>query len=221
MLASIVFIGFGISDTYAQRATKSEYKQFNKEDRFLNKKIKSNAVKDARKEAKHLTKQGYVVPIGKLPLAKQLEDSWQAQYEKDKNGYPYYFIATSSAIAGNQSAGFMQATNLAKLNIAGQIQTRVSQIIESKIANNSMEGNNAASINSFVSASKNIISNTLGRVITFVETYRILENKNVEVMVTLGYNSDLALQETIKALQKEMTGDAAKLLKDLDKLLAE
>lgn len=205
----------------AQVATKKEYKSFEKHDRFLNKQIKGKAIKDARKEAKRLKKEGFTTPVGKLPMDKQLEKSWQAQYELDKNGYPFYLIATSRAVGGNQSSATMQATNLAKLNLAGQIESRVSQLIEAKVASNELDKGEAASINSIVSASKTVISNTLGRVIPLVEIYRILPNNNTEVMVTLGYNTELAMQEALKAVKKDLSGEAGNLMQKLEKMMEE
>ena len=203
----------------AQVASKKEYKANEQHEKMLSKSIHEKAVKEARKEAKKLEKQGYKVPAGKLPLAKQLEDSWQAQYEIDGDGTPYYYIATATTIGSNYSAANMQATNTAKLDIAGQIQTQIASLVEAKIANNEISAADATSINSFVSASKSVINNTLGRVIKFVEIFRTLENGNVEAMVTLGYSTDIANKEAIRAMQKSLDNDADELMKKLDVLI--
>ena len=57
----------------AQVATKKEFRAVERHEKFLNKEIKEKAIKDARKEARKLEKQGYRVPVGEIPLAKQLE----------------------------------------------------------------------------------------------------------------------------------------------------
>ena len=200
-------------------ATRKEYRKIERHERFLNRQVKDKAIRSARKEARKLAKQGYKAPVGKLPIDKQLEKAWQCQYEMDSNGYPFYFIATARTTGSNYSAAQMQAVNLAKLDLAGQIQTRVNQLIEAKVANDEISAESAASINSFVSASKNLISNTLGRVMILVEKYRVNEPANNEVPVTLGYNSELATQEAIKAVQKSMTAEAGELMEELDGLL--
>ena len=200
-------------------ATKKDYRKIEKHEKFLNKQVKDRAIRDARKEARKLEKQGYKAPVGKLPIDKQLEKAWQCQYEMDSNGYPFYFIATARTTGSNYSAAQMQAVNLAKLDLAGQIQTRVNQLVEAKVANDEISAEEAVSINSFVSASKNVISNSLGRVLILVEIYRVNENGNNEVQVTLGYNSKLATQEAIKAVQKSMGEEAGELMDELDSLL--
>lgn len=215
--ASMLLAASGVSAQDV--ASRKEYRQIEKHEKFLNKQIKDRAIRSARKEARKLEKEGYKAPVGKLPIDKQLEKAWQCQYEMDSNGYPFYFIATARTTGSNYSAAQMQAVNLAKLDLAGQIQTRVNQLIEAKVANDEISAESAASINSFVSASKNLISNTLGRVMILVEIYRVNEAGNNEVQVTLGYNSELATQEAIKAVQKSMTAEAGELMEELDGLL--
>lgn len=69
-------------NTFAQeKATKKDYKTMAKQEKVLNNELKKKALKDARKEAKKLTKEGFKTPIGKLPLDKQIENAWQKQAE--------------------------------------------------------------------------------------------------------------------------------------------
>ncbi|WP_297272991.1 hypothetical protein [uncultured Bacteroides sp.] len=201
-----------------ERATGKDYKELKKNEKVLDKELKKKAIKAARKEAKRLTKEGFKTPVGKLPLDKQIETAWEKQAELDMDGNPYWYIASSRAIGGNQSAAVLQATNAAKIDLAGQIQTKVSQLIEAKVANDDMGQEEAASLSSVVAASKSVISATLGRTIPLVEVYRTLENKNVEVMVTLGYSMQAANQAAISAIRKELAGKSEELAKELDKL---
>lgn len=207
------------AEVSAQSADKEVRKEVAKHEKVLNKEMRKRAIKEARKEAKKLAKEGYSVPIGQMPMDKQLENSWQAAFEIDDKGLPYYIISTQKSVAANYSAAQMQAMNAAKIDIAGQIQTMVNQVIETKVASNELQRGEAASLNSFVSTSKNIISNSMGRVIKLVEVYRNLKNGNTEVMVTLGYNSELATTEAIKAMRDSLTAESVELMENLDKLV--
>ena len=169
-------------------------------------------------EIKKLEKEGFKTPVGKLPLAKQLETAWEKQAELDTEGNPYWYIASSRAVGGNQSAAALQATNAAKIDLAGQIQTKVSQLIEAKVANDDMGQEEAASLSSVVASSKSVISATLGRTIPLVEVYKTLPNKNVEVMVTIGYSMQSANQAAVQAIRKELAAKSEELAKQLDKL---
>lgn len=204
----------------AQVATNKERQQIEKHEKVLNKTMKKKAIKAARKEAKRLMKEGYTVPVGQLTLDKQLENSWQAAYEVTGDGLPYYIMSTQKGVASNYTAAQMQAMNAAKMDIAGQIQTMVSQVIETKVASKELSRGEAESLSTFVSTSKNVISNTLGRVVKMVEVYKEPKRGNgVEVMVTLAYNSDLAQQEALKALQNSLTSEDVELMSQIDKLV--
>lgn len=201
-----------------EKATGKAYKNLQKQEKVLNKDIQKKAIKDARKQAKQLTKEGFRTPVGKLPLDKQIEAAWQKQAEMDTDGNPWWYIASSRAIGGNQSAASLQATNAAKLDLAGQIQTKVSQLIEAKVANDDLGQEEAASLSNIVAASKSMISATLGRTIPLVEVYRTLPNKNVEVQVTLGYSQQAATQTAIKAIRDDLAKKSEELAKKLDEL---
>ena len=209
-------------DASAQVASKQQRKQIQKHEKVLNKAMKKKAIKAARKEAKSLKKQGYMTLLGQLPLDKQLENSWQASYELDVQGYPYYIMSTQKATAANYTAAQLQAMNAAKTDIAGQIETRINQVIETKVTSNEFARNEANSLNSFVATSKNIISNTLGRVIKLVEIYREPKRtKVVEVQVTLAYNAEIATKEAINAIQKSVSAEDVEIMKLLDELVTE
>ena len=210
------------ADASAQVATKQQRKQIQKHENVLNKAMKKKAIKAARKEAKQLKKDGYMTLLGQLPLDKQLENSWQAAYELDPQGAPYYIMSTQKAVAANFTAAQMQAMNSAKMDIAGQIETRINQVIESKVTSNELGRNEANSLSTFVSASKNIISTTLGRVIKMVEIYREPKRtKTVEVQVTLAYNGEVAAREALKAMRESVSAEDVEIMKQLDILVTE
>ena len=217
-----VMMMFAAVDVSAQVATNKQRKQIHKHENVLKKEMKKKAVKDARKEAKRLKKAGYMTFIGQLPLDKQLENSWQAAYELDAYGNPYYIISTQKAVASNFTAAQLQAMNAAKTDIAGQLETRINQVIESKVTSNELARNEASSLATFVSTSKNIVSNTLGRVIKLVEIYREpKKTKNVEVQVTVAYNAEVATRDALKALKQSLTPEDVELMQQIDKLVTE
>ena len=112
----------------------------------------------------------------------------------------------------------MQATNAAKIDIAGQIQTKVTQLIEDKTANDDMGQEEAASLKSTVATSKSVITGTLGRTVPLVEIFKTLPNKNVEVRVTIGCSVQMANEAAVKAIRKELAKKSEELAKELDKL---
>lgn len=181
--------------------------------------LNDKASKAARKEAKRLKKEGWTTAPGALPLDKQLDKSYLMQYEYDSDMYPKYIMGEAMSVGGNYDAAKMQALELAKQNLAGQIQTEVTALIENTVANKQLDEGDAASITQSILASKNLISQSIGRTIPVVEAYRTLPNKNKEVLVRIAYNSDMAKKVAKEAIKKDLEKRGDELHNKLDELL--
>lgn len=219
MIATMALLfALGTTDCLAQSA-----KELAKERKELMKaskaELNSKATKAARKEAKKLKKQGWQTPPGALPLEKQLDKSYMMQYEYDEDMFPKYLMGEAMSVGGNYDAAKMQALELAKQNLAGQIQTEVTALIENTVANEQLEAEQAASVTRSVMASKNLISQSIGRTITVMEVYRTLENKNKEVLVRIAYNSEMAKKAALKAVKEDLEKKGDDLHNKLDELL--
>ena len=175
--------------------------------------------KSVKKEAKRLAKEGWEPKPGALPLDKQLERSYLMQYEYDDNMYPKYIMGEASSIGENYDAAKTAAMSLAITNLAGQIQTEVSALIENTVGNKQLSQEEAASIAESVMASKNSIAQSIGRVIPVTEVYRRTKNKTYEVLVRIAYNGDMAKQATKNAVREELEKKGMDLHEQLDKVL--
>jgi hypothetical protein len=191
----------------------------NKINKLAKKELSARVDKTTRKEAKRLAKDGWVVAPGALPLEKQLERSYLMEYEYNANLYPKYIMANAQSVAENYDAAKVSASSLAITNLAGQIQTEVTALIENTVANKQLAAEDAASISETVMSSKNLISQSIGRVITVLECYRILDNKNREVLVRIAYNGEMAKLAAKNAVKEKLANKSEKLHQQLDKAL--
>lgn len=181
--------------------------------------LNTKATKAARKEAKTLKKDGWTTAPGALPLEKQLDKSYLMQMEYDEDMYPKYLMGEAMSIGENYDAAKMQALELAKQNLAGQIQTEITALIENTVSNRQLEAEEAASVTQSVMTAKNLISQSIGRTITVVEVYRTKNNKNKEVLVRIAYNGMMAKAAAKKAVREQLENKGEELHKKLDKLL--
>lgn len=181
--------------------------------------LNEKATKAARKEAKQLKKEGWTTAPGALPLEKQLDKSYLMQYEFDEDMFPKYIMGEAMSIGSNYDAAKMQALELAKQNLAGQIQTEVTALIENTVTNEQLEEEQAQSITRSVMASKNLISQSIGRTVPVMEVYRTLSNKNKEVLVRIAYNSEMAKKAALKAVKEDLEKKGDELHNQLDELL--
>lgn len=189
-----------------------------KSDKALSKQLKSKATKRARDEAKTFKKQGYYVAQGALPMDLQLENAWKKQLQEDEDGYPKFIVATGNSVSESQTAAKLQATETAKLELAGTITTNVMAIIENNIATQQLSAEDAAAVTKTVGASKNIIAQELGRVVTLYEMYRKVGN-NIEANVRLAYDSKTAKDAAKKVIRKKLEEEAGLVQEKLDKLM--
>jgi len=181
--------------------------------------LNDKASKAARNEAKKLGKEGWKAAPGALPLEKQLDRSDLMQMEYDENMYPKYLMGEAMSIGENYDAAKMQALELAKQNLAGQIQTEITALIENSVANDQLSDENAASVTRSIMASKNLITQSIGRTINVVECYRVKTGKNKEVLVRIAYNGEMAKAAAKKAVHDNLEDKNENLQKKLDEIL--
>lgn len=185
----------------------------------LKKDISEKATKEARREAKEFEKKGYSVAPGALPMEKQIERAWMRQYETDETGYPLYIVASGNSVANSQSAAKLQATEIAKLELAGSISTQVAALIETSIANEQLDRKDAESVTKTVAAAKNIIAQEIGRVIPLFEVYKEVGRNNIEASVRVAYNSLLAMESAKKVIKKKLEEETEVAHEKLEKLM--
>lgn len=155
--------------------------------------------KEAKAEAKKLTKEGWKVAPGALPLERQLERSYGLQYEFNDENQPKYLFGDGMSTAESYDVAKMQATEIAKQNLASKIESELTAEIKTTVSNNQMSPEEATSLLEILQGSRTVITQSMGRVTPVTEVYRKLKNKNTEVSVRIAYNS-----ETIKKKAKDI-----------------
>ena len=186
--------------------------------REMRKKLRLRPPKEVRREARDYEKEGYKVAVGATTIERQLVNAWLKQQETDENGYPRYFVAGASSVGETQIAAKLQATEAAKLDLAGQIATSVAALIENNIANSQLNSEEAASVTKTVAASKSLIAQELGRTVPLVEMYRNV-GKNTEANVRIAYSQEMALETAKKAIRKSLEEETNILQDKLEKLM--
>ena len=185
----------------------------------LSKKEINKIEKTAKKEAKQLKKDGWKVAPGNPSMEIQLTESFKYQMQKDDEGYDKFIQGEAMTVGQVYDAAMFQADNLSKLNLAGKMETRVIQIIDNKLANKEISKEEAVSLVTSISASKNLISQRLGQVITPVKMYRDLPNGNVEVRIIAYYSQTMANKVAKAAMREDLEKEANDLSNRLDDIL--
>ena len=139
--------------------------------------------------------------------------------ELDENGYQKYVSGEGQSIGNNYDAAKMQALEMAKMQMVSKVQSQISTIVDNTVSNAQLSREQAESVTETVAASKTLISQNIGRVMTVVEVYRDKPRKSKEVRVVIFYNAEMALQSAKKAIRSELEKKGDKLHEQLDKAL--
>lgn len=203
-----------------QAQTAWEIRQERRETRRMaQKELNAKVDRATKKEAKALKAEGWQVKPGALPLEKQLERSYLMQYEYDEDLFPKYIMGEASSVGENYDAAKASATSLALTNLASQMQTEVTALVENTVTNRQLAPGEAASISESVIESKHLISHSVERTILVVECFRVNALGNQEVLVRLAYNSDLAKESAKQATRTELEQKGRDLHNKLDRMM--
>lgn len=177
---------------------------------------KAKVTKEAKKEAKRLKKEGWNVTPGGIPIERQLDRAFGLQYEITDDNLPKYIIGTGMSVAEAYDAAKMQATEIAKQDLAAKTQSELTSEIKSTVANNQLSPDEAASVVEVINASRSLITQSIGRVITITEVYRYKENKNVEVLIRVAYDSENIKKAAKQAIRNDLRKRGNEMHKKLE-----
>lgn len=216
MVAMSFIIALGATPAQDLKVVRKQLKDV---ENYSKKELNEKASRAARKEAKKLEKDGWVVAPGHLPLEKQLDRTYLLQYEINKKGEPKYIIGDAMSLGESYDAAKFQATELVKLDIASKIQADVTELIENTRGNKQLSDEQAASILESLGASKSLVSQKIGRIIPVVECYRTKKNKNKEVRLMVAYDYQKALEAAMEAIRETLEKKGEELHEQLDSIL--
>lgn len=216
LLVAAIMVGGATANAQSAKELRKDRQAISK---MSKSELNGKASKAARKEAKKLIKEGWKTAPGALPLEKQLDKSYLMQYEYDEDMFPKYIMGEAMSIGENYDAAKIQALELAKQNLAGQIQTEITALVENAVANKQLAAEQAASVTETVLAGKNLISQSIGRTIPVMECYREETNKNKEVLVRVAYNSTMAKTAAKRVIREKLEDKGKDIQKKLDEIL--
>ena len=138
----------------------------------LTDKQEKQIAKEAKKEAKKLKKEGWQVPAGGFSIERQLNKAYMLQAETDMDNNPKYLIGQAISGGSFYDAAKMQAVELAKAELAGNIATDLTTLVNIKLGNQQISAEKASSASEIIEKGKSLVSQKLGSTISLIEIYR-------------------------------------------------
>ena len=185
-----------VEESYKEKELSEVMKQSKKQ-------LKQRSTKTARQEAKQLKKEGWKTAPGAMPIDKQLDKSYAIQQQYNGNFESVYLIGEAISVARTYDAARMQAMELAKIELAGMMESTIATVTENAVTNKQISEEEAISIVGMVQQTKSQVMQHLGKVIMVMELYRDT-NKGKEVLVRIAYDTNKSKHEAIEAIRKQL-----------------
>ena len=167
--------------------------------------------KEAKKEAKRLKKEGWMVPAGSFSIERQLNQAYLIQAEMDSDRQPKYNFGQAISSGSFYDAAKMQAVELAKADLAGNILTDLTTIVSTKLENRQISSDQANSASEIIKEGEAVVSQKLDSPIQLVEIYRTLKDGTVEVQIRLAYDKEKGIRKGLDALSLEFEKEGVEL----------
>lgn len=176
--------------------------------------------KDAKKQASILVKEGWKVAPGHPSIELQQLKAAKINNATDDAFHSKYVMGSAQAIAPSYDAAKYQATELAKIDIAGKISSELAGIAKTNIGNQQINPDHAENIVKTIGAYKNFVATRLTNIISCIDMYRV-DHKQGKYTVSVGifYDKEDAIQAGIKEIRKQMMKESEELAEELDNLL--
>lgn len=203
ILTAIMFA----AGTNAQSATDLARQQ-QELNNILRKSLNAKPTKDAKKQAKELKKQGWVVPAGERSIEQQITESQflSAELMSDENGAPTkrFIQHTGVSTAGTYNAAYAASRSNAQVEIANMLETEIAAAMQGKLDNSQQSAINATTVEKFNQRIKAIVHESLSNSLPILAIYRVLPNNNFEVQVRIAFDKKEVSARLKRALQKEL-----------------
>ncbi len=209
--------------TFAQSAIELAKQQ--QELNSINRKLLTQKpTKDARKQAKELKKEGWLVPAGEKNIEQQLTESqlYGTELMADENGAPTkrYIQQTSITTSGTFNAGYAAARANAQVELAALLKTEIVTAMQAKIDNSQSSTINAVTVDKFNQRTKAIVDQALTNAVPFLRIYRRLRNNTFEVQVRIAFDKKELAARLKRNMQKELEEEGDELNNLVDEILS-
>lgn len=188
-----------------------------KEQRKLNgvntKILNQKPTRYAKKQARQLKKEGWLVLVGEKAMENQLMESLllgeELMVDETGGSTRRYIQHTASQIAGTYNAGYAAARNAAIVELAANLKTQVAAAMQSKLDNSQTNSISTVTVDKFNERAKSIVDASLTNTRPVVTIYRMRPNNNYEVQVRLAYDKKELAASLKRRMQQEleMEGD--------------
>ena len=161
--------------------------------------------KAAQDESKALTKQGWKVKPGALPLSEQMMQSYLAQTETNEEGEPKWIIGTASSKGTVYNSARASALIFAKNELAKLIEAELPNTITAKLLDEEKGETGSVSVAKVTESIKGKMAGRIGKVRMLSECHLMHPDGTVEVLIRVATSRNEAIQSAIRVFKDSET----------------
>ena len=170
--------------------------------------LKAKPTKDAKKQAKELKKEGWIVPAGERSIEQQITRAQLLGEEltTDENGgiTKRFIQQTGQTTSGTYNAGYAAARAAAQTELAALLKTEIVAAFQQKLDNAQGSAITATTIDKFNERARSIVDQSLTNSIPVLAIYRVLPNNNFQVQVRIAYDKKELAARLKRNMQREL-----------------
>lgn len=179
------------------------------------KQFKGQMLKEAKKQAKALKREGWKPAPGTMPIENQLSEYYIQLHELDGR-FPKYIMGRASAKGSTYGVARKQAVARARVDIASSLQAEVASLNEMTEGNTELSNGEVETMAKMLETSQTLVQQSIGRTNVVYEIFREVDGKT-EVQVAVNYDGNAAKSTLLKLFDE----DSAELRAKLQKMLEE
>ncbi|MCG8699356.1 MAG: hypothetical protein MI922_14975 [Bacteroidales bacterium] len=177
--------------------------------------------KSVKKKSKEFKKKGYT-PKGSGTVELYVTTAMNKEFERNENGEQTTFVVYTSKVDPTFDGAVTACRASARATIAGNIETRVAELVKRNLNSDQISMKHANGINQTIIAGKQLIAQNVSIEDIYVMYREVKDEMDgktlIEVEYACAYNHKLALQKAQEYIRKELKQETEELHKDLDKL---
>lgn len=182
--------------------------------KLTEKQFKGQMLKEGKKQAKQLKREGWKSAPGTLPVENQLSEYYIKLNELDGR-FPKYVIGRGSAKAATYGMARKQALARARVDIAASLQAEVASLNEMSEGNTELSNGEVETMAKMMETSQTLVQQSIGRTDVVYEIFREVDGKT-EVQVAVSYDGNAAKETLMKLFDENDAQLRAKLQRMLE-----
>ena len=182
--------------------------------KLTEKQFKGQMLKEGKKQAKELKREGWKAAPGTLPIENQFSEYFIQRNELDGR-FPKYIMGIGTAKAATYGMARKQAVARARLDIAASLQAEVASLNETSDGNTELSNGEVETMAKMMETSQTLVQQSIGRTNVVYEIFREVDGKT-EVRVAVSYDGNAAKETLMKLFDENDAELRAKLQRMLE-----